>query len=294
MVALTRTSQSSTGRAPVDRQIGSAVVAGLALALLAGCSGSGSEPASTPSASNASSPTSSSPAVDPEVQKAIDAYEAFDRASNKALENPVEKGESLTQEADFRKWSFDPVESETIVFLHVLASYDAEFRGSEPQSHVKVDEVSLNGSPYPLVKLIDCHVPQGLFVPYNRETGKRLKLAGAQDLEEPYRSDIEVINVKGRWGVRSAVAQHEAHVSPEVGDRGLPDVLGSARKRCNGGCQRASRRQRGSDMLRKLALLHCGRSIQGSRTAQGGFARWGQLQGGRSAHKKPKYISRSL
>ncbi len=148
------------------------------------------------------------------MQKAIDAYEAFDRASNKALENPVEKGESLTQEADFRKWSFDPVESETIVFLHVLASYDAEFRGSEPQSHVKVDEVSLNGSPYPLVKLIDCHVPQGLFVPYNRETGKRLKLAGAQDLEEPYRSDIEVINVKGRWGVRSAVAQHEGTCQP--------------------------------------------------------------------------------
>lgn len=136
----------------------------------------------------------------------------IDRASNKALENPVEKGESLTQEADFRKWSFDPVESETIVFLHVLASYDAEFRGSEPQSHVKVDEVSLNGSPYPLVKLIDCHVPQGLFVPYNRETGKRLKLAGAQDLEEPYRSDIEVINVKGRWGVRSA-SRNTRHMS---------------------------------------------------------------------------------
>ncbi len=200
------TAQSASGLPlrgeQVHKRISATLIAGLALTALAGCSGSdGTSTATTSSPSSAVS--SPAPREDPEVQKAIDAYEAFRDASNLARENPVAKGKPWARGSDFEKWSFDPARSDTAVFVHALASFHAEYRGDRPGSNVRVLGSNLRDKPYPRVSLSDCQVPSGLYVPYDRKTGKKLKLAGGVDLEKPYLTDVEVIAVKGQWGVRS-------------------------------------------------------------------------------------------
>ncbi|GLY19952.1 hypothetical protein Kisp01_69660 [Kineosporia sp. NBRC 101677] len=198
----------------VHMRIGAALAAAMALGLAAGCSGSES-PDSPPASS--SSPTMSpvpSVSVDPEVQKALDAYDKFTRASNQAHEHPVAKGEVLPKSADFERWSFDPLRIETLAFVHALAAYRAQFRGEQPQSNVTVQQVNLGESPYPTVVLGDCVVPQGEYVPYSTVTDKKLRLTQGEDLEGPYLRTIEMIAVDGKWGARSVDVGDEGSCQP--------------------------------------------------------------------------------
>ncbi|MCE0538628.1 hypothetical protein LWF15_24315 [Kineosporia rhizophila] len=214
MVALKKQCADGHGRPQVNRRISAALTMGVALAALVACSDSGGDSTAEPSASVAPSTAEPSPTVDPEVQKAVDAYLAYSAASNKAQENPVGKGEKLPKEADFERWSFDPARAQTLVDIHVLDTYNAEYRGNAPESHVDVESSDLAASPYPLVKLTDCLVPRGEYVPFNRKTGKPLRLTGGANLEEPYLSMIEVVKVDDRWGVRSLEVQQEGTCEP--------------------------------------------------------------------------------
>ncbi|MBT0774204.1 hypothetical protein KIH74_34990 [Kineosporia sp. J2-2] len=181
------------------------------LVVLTACSGSVSVPVSESTASPSATPSAT---LDPEVAKALDAYEAYMRTSNAALESPVSKGQPWPSGADFTRWAYDPAQAETSVYVHALAAYKAEYRGKPPVSNNTVDEVDLDASPYPSVKLTDCQVPQGLYVPYSRETDEQLPLEGDVNLDDPYPVSVELISVKGKWGVKSAEADREKSCKP--------------------------------------------------------------------------------
>ena len=215
VMAISECTQSASGEHVTWRIGGSAVVVGVVLVLLVGCSGSNDESPAGPAAPKSPTSASPTPTMNPEVQKAVDAYLAFAAAANRAQEDPVGKGGKLPEAANFALWSYDPARSQTLVFVHVLDAYNAEYRGDAPESHVQVVEVKLATNPYPIVELSDCRVPRGSYVPYNRKTGKRLRLTGGADLGEPFLADIETIKVQGRWGVRSVDVQQEGTCDPE-------------------------------------------------------------------------------
>lgn len=186
----------------MDRRTGVILSAGLGLAVLAGCSGS-QEPVGEPL------PTAAPPSVAPttplaaEVTDAVETYEAFQKAANRAREKPVVQGKRWPRGAEFEDWSYDPARSDTAVFVHALAESNAEYRGTPPVSHVSVVRSDLEAAPYPKVELTDCQVPEGPYVPYDRSTGEKLELVGEVDPEDPFLSEIVVVAVNGQWGVQS-------------------------------------------------------------------------------------------
>ncbi|MCD5316841.1 hypothetical protein [Kineosporia babensis] len=198
----------------MNRRIHAIVMAGVALAALVACSDDEGGSLADPSPPVTASSSAPSPALDPEVQQAVAAYESYVRARDSVLRNPVGKGETWPEGAEFKRWAYDPARSETIVFMYVLDSYDAEFRGDAAKSNVSVVEAKLNAKPYPLVRLADCQVPQGRFAPYNRETDKALDLVDDEHLDEPFLSNIALISVDGRWGVQEAEAKQGGSCEP--------------------------------------------------------------------------------
>src|SRR4051812_28139528 len=82
-----------------------------ALSLIAACS-SGPQPRDD-SPTTAASPraTTVTATTDPQAVPAIEAYQAFWRAANEAERHPVKAGSTYPPEADFARYSFDPLRS---------------------------------------------------------------------------------------------------------------------------------------------------------------------------------------
>ena len=201
----------------VGMRIDVAVVAVATLIIATACSGSDPGPEAGPSATS-SPATVPSPTIAPEVLKAVDAYRAYVKSRNEALEHPVAKGKKLSREADFTPWTYDPVEAETLVYVNLIAAQGVVYRGKQPISHIILGPVDLDGSPYATVRLTDCQVPQGLYAPYDRATGKRLKLTGGVNLEKTYPSAVKLISVAGHWGVSADKANREGTCDPSHAD----------------------------------------------------------------------------
>ncbi|MCD5316674.1 hypothetical protein [Kineosporia babensis] len=190
-----------------------ALAGGAILALASGCSGSGVSK-DEPLSSVTSVTEEPSPSTDPQILAALGAYEGFTKALIEAERNPMDDEADLPKKADFTRFAYDPARSRSILDMKLLADYNSEMRGAPPESNVQVLKVELDADPYPSMTLEDCLVPQGEYVPYNRKTNKPLELTDTGDPMEPYRLTVNLISVKGKWGVSELEVQREGTCSP--------------------------------------------------------------------------------
>jgi hypothetical protein len=113
------------------------VVAGI---LVSGCTSQqprdGGTAASTPTTGTAT--VTSSPSIDPHAQPAVDAYEAFNVASNNASLDPLPLGTAYPPMADYTRYSFDPIRAQTSAYLAGLAEQKVRFRGTPPVPRLRV------------------------------------------------------------------------------------------------------------------------------------------------------------
>lgn len=187
------------------RQTRVLTAAGTSPIAVAACSGSESVPAAAPG----TAPSTLAPAIPhPETAKALNTYEAHLRARNKALETPVAQERPHPSGSDLTRWAYDPAEADTSLYDHALATRAAEYRGRAAISHITLSEVDLEAFPYPQIELIDCQVPQGPYMPYGRDTDEPVPF-GDVNLKDPYPVSVEMISVKGRWGVTSVEADRQ-------------------------------------------------------------------------------------
>lgn len=183
----------------------SAVLIMVAL-VVSSCSDSGvkSEPGATsPAATAATSASKPSATISPEAQPAVDAYEAFNDAANQAQRKPVADGEKLPPEADFTKFSFDPIKTQQAAYIWSLESQGVEFRGTPYEPNISVTKIDLKASPWPMVTLTDCPSGGDDWDEYSIKTNKRVPSVDDGDIPPPWLATAKVIYYKGHWGVYS-------------------------------------------------------------------------------------------
>ena len=189
-------------------QRGGIARAGIAAILLAvtltGCAGSEVIEESGPSATRSASPAPAS-SIDPKALPAVEAYEAFTRASVEAERRPVAQGEKWPDGADFTKHSFDPIKTSYAVYIWDLKSQGVEYRGTPDSQHISVARIDLKASPWPTVTLTDCQTG-GEWNEYSIKTGKKVPLVESKDVPPPYLITARMIFYKRHWGLYSTKA----------------------------------------------------------------------------------------
>ena len=189
------------GNAQVNHPWRTGLLIVLAGVLLAGCSDSDvkAEPGVTGSpTASIPSPTST---IDPEALPAVQAYEAFTDAGRAAARHPFGKDDKIPSDADFTKYSYDPVRAQYETYIWNLDLQGAEYRGTMPTPHVTVKSTDLKAKPWPTVTLSDCQTGDSDWRLYNVKTGKPQPRA-TQSVSPPYRSTVTVIFFEKRWGVQ--------------------------------------------------------------------------------------------
>ena len=180
----------------------------LVVLTLAGC-GSGPQPhEDTPSSTSRSisaSAPSASASIDPRAQPAVDAYRRYTVAANNAERKPPAIGADYPADADFSKYSFDPMRYQYETFIRNLSNQRVEFRGTPPAHRLSVISVNLSAVSYPTVVLSDCPTPAPTWKGYAVKTGEVVPYASAK-FPPPYQLTVEVIRYKGHWGVREITA----------------------------------------------------------------------------------------
>jgi hypothetical protein len=152
-----------------------------------------------------SSPSAaSSPAADPRVQEAIDAYEAFLDAASRAEQSPVGVKGPRPPGADFTRYSWDPLRSESAGYIATLADRGIAWRGTPPGSRVTLVSADLDGDTHPVVVLKNCPTLGEDWHAINVETGKRMPAATPSGPQPPYEVTVKVIHYQGRWGAQTS------------------------------------------------------------------------------------------
>ncbi len=167
---------------------------------------------STPEAPPSSPRPPSSP-IDPRAQPAVDAYLALDAASWVATTKPVNLGQSLSPDADYTKYSFDPIRAQFAAYVANLAQQKQAFRGQPPQPRVSVKSMALDAAPYPTVRLFNCPTLAPTWQLYEVTTGKQVPLIPPK-VPGPHRVTAEVIFYQGHWGVRTVSTDLATTCSP--------------------------------------------------------------------------------
>lgn len=197
------------------------VLAGALLTLLTAgtaCTSSKPKPSNSPTASWSSTSTSPSstkappttsptPTIDPQAEPAVDAYLAFDAATNLAQQHPFNPGTSTPpSSADFTKYSFDPAKTSLLQFVGALAGAGEAYRGSPPIARITITAINLAAKPYPVVTLVNCPTLASTWHAYLVTTGQQVP---DQKTKAPLPNPIavEVIQYQGRWGVRTVTPE---------------------------------------------------------------------------------------
>jgi hypothetical protein len=139
---------------------------------------------------------------EPQATAAVQAYRAFWRTAVNAQRHPVAAGENYPPDADFGRFSFDPVRATYTGFISGLAAQGVQFRGTPPTPRVTVISVEPTAEPYPVVTLRDCQTPAPDWNEYVVSTGKQVPRASST-VQPPYEITAKVILYKGHWGVQS-------------------------------------------------------------------------------------------
>lgn len=173
-----------------------------AASLMTACSG-GPQPREDSLATQPSATvTATGSATRAQAALAVEAYQAFWRAAINAQRHPVAAGDAYPQEADFARFSFDPVRATYTGFIAGLATQGVQFRGTPPTPRVSVISVEPAATPYPVVTLRDCQTPAPDWNEYVVATGKQVPKASAA-VQPPYEITAKVIFYEGHWGVQA-------------------------------------------------------------------------------------------
>jgi hypothetical protein len=140
-----------------------------------------------------------SPSIDPQAQPAVDAYRQFSDAIRNAQRKPLDSHGVYPPEADFRKYSFDPIKHQYALYLLQLAKQQVAFRGTPPSLRVSVASVDLSATPTPLIVLSDCPTLSD-WKEYLIATGKEVPDVPTK-VSPPFLLTVEVSYYLGRWGV---------------------------------------------------------------------------------------------
>jgi hypothetical protein len=137
---------------------------------------------------------------DPRVRAAVTAYQKFTEAVVRAQQK-TEPSPSPSV-AEFGQFSFDPVEGEYQARLKLLHRAKAHFRGTPPQSHLRVTSIDPDASPWPTVTLSDCQTGHEQWQAVDVRTGKP---APGQEpmVPRPYGATITVVYHQQHWGVHT-------------------------------------------------------------------------------------------
>jgi hypothetical protein len=142
--------------------------------------------------------------ADSRTLAAVHTYEAFNRTIAEARRHPVAVGrQALPYEADFTRYSFDPVRAEYESAIAELSDKKWRYRGTEPKSDIKVTSIDPETSEGPTVTLSDClrTVKPG-WVVYDVLTDTPVKDKAV--LTPPVQAlSITVVFTRLRWGVQT-------------------------------------------------------------------------------------------
>ncbi len=183
---------------PILRKTGQiAVLAGL----VAGCSAAGS---ATDQAGRVRPAQTSLPrgTEDPQVRAAVLAYEDFILAFNQAQRKPAADVKALPENADFTRFSFDPIAAEFEATVRKLSLAKSEYRGTPPRSHVTLTSVDPDATPWPTVTLSDCQTGQDEWKAFNTQANKPVPNQEPR-VQRPYGTVVTVIYNHERWGVNT-------------------------------------------------------------------------------------------
>jgi hypothetical protein len=181
-----------------------AVLVLLAGTLVGGCTSSGDQPRDTGSVTSAgASASSASPpgTIDPSTQPAVDAFLQFDTAASNAQRTPWGLAATPPAEADFTKYSFDPIQHDYLIYILSLSRQGVEFRGTPDTPRIKVISTDLGAKPYATVVLSSCPTPAPTWKEYVVQTGAEVPSV-AEKAPPPYLATITVIYYQNHWGVQ--------------------------------------------------------------------------------------------
>jgi hypothetical protein len=134
----------------------------------------------------------------------VDAYKAFNTASNNASLDPLPLGSTYPPKADYSRYSFDPIRAQTSAYLAGLVEQRVKFRGTPPVPRVRIQSIDLDAKPHPSVVLTDCQSSASDWDEYDLD-GSRVPLASAS-APPPYLITATLIYFNGHWGLQSTTA----------------------------------------------------------------------------------------
>jgi hypothetical protein len=155
----------------------------------------------TSTGASTSSSASSSGTIDPNAQPAVDAFLKFDTAASNAKRTPWGLGEKHPADADFTKYSFDPIRHDYLLYILSLSQQGVEFRGTSDAPRVKVISTDLGAKPYATVILSNCPTPAPTWKEYVVQTGEEVPSV-TKKAPPPYLATITVIYYENHWGVQ--------------------------------------------------------------------------------------------
>lgn len=140
--------------------------------------------------------------ADARVLAAVHTYEAFNRTLAEAQRHPVAVGRSYPTEANFSRYSFDPLRAENESAISELSLRKRAYRGTPPTSDIRVTSIDLGAEPSPTVTLSDCRAGRARWRPYDTRTNK--VVAGREERTSSRLGlTVRVIFYHQRWGVQT-------------------------------------------------------------------------------------------
>lgn len=171
-------------------------------AVVAGCSGTGAgDDALLLRPARTAIPQGTS---DPLAKPAVDAYEAFVGAATEAEKNPVAGPDEYPPAADFSRYSFDPARTEYQVTITELSRARQQFRGTPPQSDVRVTSIAAGGPPWPTVVLSDCRTGRDGWQLFDTGSDAVVPVRNPS-VPAPLGATVTLIYRDAHWGVTSIV-----------------------------------------------------------------------------------------
>jgi hypothetical protein len=177
------------------------IVAGICgVVLIVGLAACGGNQPTLESPSSGTASSTATPSIDPAAQPAVDAYLKFAETSSQAMMHPT-VGE-LPPEADFTRWSFDPMRAKGEQLIHNLVTSNQAFKGDPGTPRVQVVSVDLDATPYPTVILDNCAKVSSDWRAYDVRNGEVLPTA-TDGASPPHLYTITMIEYRKHWGVQN-------------------------------------------------------------------------------------------
>jgi hypothetical protein len=114
---------------------------------------------------------------------------------------PKQVGDPLPGGGNFRPYSFDPVQGQTLSDVLSLTQLQVAYRGTPPVSRVSVTSVDLAAKPYPTVTLTDCPTPANWKIVATSPGPPPTVKSSPSGAPAPNLATAKVIFYEKRWGV---------------------------------------------------------------------------------------------